>query len=69
MIFKQNLNLRYKEVVFQIVLHSLVFIFYAIDKRNPTIQAYQIPFFVNYALAAIVINYLLFKIGLTGVFT
>jgi two-component system LytT family sensor kinase len=60
MIFKQNLNLRYKEIIFQIVLHSLVFVFYAIDKRNPTIQAYQIPFFLNYALAAVIINYLLF---------
>lgn len=54
------LNLRHKEIIFQIVLHSLAFVFYAIDKRHPTVEAYQIPFFLNYTFAAILINYLLF---------
>ncbi len=48
-----------KEIIFQIILHILVFIFFAIDKRNPSIEPYRYPFFLNYAVAALIINYLL----------
>lgn len=48
-----------KELIFQIVLHILVFIFFAIDKRHPTIEAYHYPFFLNYTIAALFINYYL----------
>lgn len=48
-----------KEVVFQIVLHLVVFIFYSFDKHHPYIQAHQVIFFLNYALAAFIINYFL----------
>ncbi len=46
-----------KEWIFQIILHILVFVFYSFDKRNPGIEVYQIAFFLNYAIAALVINY------------
>lgn len=48
-----------KELLFQIVLHLVVFIFYAFDQRAPQLQAYHGPFFLNYALAALFINYVL----------
>ena len=54
-----NNNLPYKEILFQIVLHVLVFIFYAINKKHPYVQEFQIPFFLNYAFVAFVINYTL----------
>lgn len=48
-----------KEVLFQLVLHLLVFIFYSFDKNQPQIAKHQPAFFLNYAVAAFVINYLL----------
>jgi hypothetical protein len=48
-----------KEVIFQIVLHVLVFISYSFDKNEPEIPFYKIAFFLNYAVAAFVINYFL----------
>ena len=47
------------EAPFQIVLHILVFIFYSFDSNQPQIQQHQIMFFLNYALAVFVINYVL----------
>lgn len=49
----------YKELIFQIILHTLVFIFYSFDKFDPHIQEYSFAFFLNYAVAAGMINYLL----------
>lgn len=49
----------YREVLFQIVLHGLVFIFYSFDRNQPQIQTYQVVFFLNYAVAAFIINYAL----------
>ncbi len=46
-----------KEVVFQIVLHILVFLFYSVEKHQPNIEAHKVAFFLNYALAAFFINY------------
>jgi two-component system LytT family sensor kinase len=48
-----------KELMFQIVFHILVFVFYAINKRHRIIEAYQLSFFLNYALSALFINYFL----------
>lgn len=48
-----------KEVIFQIVLHALVFIFYSVERNQTSIEAYKIVFFLNYALAAFFINYFL----------
>lgn len=47
------------EVPFQIVLHVLVFIFYSFDSDQPQIQQHHIAFFLNYALAVFIINYVL----------
>lgn len=41
------------------LLHVVVFIFYAYDRRSPQIESYQLVFFATYATAAFVINYLL----------
>ncbi|GHB72953.1 hypothetical protein GCM10007390_28810 [Persicitalea jodogahamensis] len=49
--------LPYKEVLFQVLLHVVVFIFYSYDRRNPRIEPYQFVFFATYATAAFVINY------------
>ena len=51
--------LPYKELLFQVLLHVVVFIFYSYDRRNPHIESYQVVFFLTYAAAAFVINYLL----------
>lgn len=48
-----------KELVFQIILHILVFIFYAINKKHRIIETHQFFFFLNYAVAALFINYFL----------
>ena len=48
-----------KELIFQIVLHILVFIFFAIDKRHPVVEPHRYPFFLNYTIAALFINYFL----------
>lgn len=47
------------EVFFQILLHVVLFIFYSFDKRHPEIQGFQITYFINYALGAFIINYVL----------
>jgi len=49
----------YKEVIFQIVLHALVFLFYSMERNQTSIPAYKIAFFLNYAFAAFFINYVL----------
>ena len=49
-----------KELFFQLFLHCLVFSFYFFDKNeNPQIKPFHIPFFLNYAIAAFLINYYL----------
>ena len=51
--------IHWKELVFQLVLHVLVFIFYSFDRTEPGIEPYQVAFFLNSAVAAAVINYFL----------
>ncbi len=46
-----------KELVFQLVLLVLVFLFYSSDRENPGIHWHQAAFFLTYALAAALIGY------------
>ena len=48
-----------KELIFQIVLHALVFVFYSMERNQTSIPIYKVAFFLNYALAALFINYFL----------
>lgn len=48
-----------KEFLFQLVLHCLVFSFYAYDRDHPPVEFHQLVFFLNYTLANIVISYVL----------
>lgn len=48
-----------QELLFQLVLHCLVFSFYSFDQEDPGIEAYQVVFFLNYTLATFVISYVL----------
>lgn len=52
-----KLNARWRELLFQVIIHVVVFIFYSYDRNNPGIELYQVMFFLNYALAALVVNY------------
>jgi hypothetical protein len=47
------------EVFFQVLLHVVLFLFFSFDKNQPRIQTYQIAFFINYAVGAFIINYIL----------
>ncbi len=51
--------IHWKELVFQVILHILVFVFYSFDRTEPGIEPYQIAFFLNSAVASAVINYIL----------
>lgn len=42
-----------------LVLHVIVFLFYSFDRYRPEISLQQILYFLNFACAALVINYLL----------
>lgn len=48
-----------KELIFQIILHVLVLLFYSIERDQTSIPTYKFAFFINYAFAAFVINYIL----------
>lgn len=54
-----NKNNWTKELLFQLILNVLVFLFYAFDKNEPYIQEDKVVFFMTYVLAAICINYIL----------
>ena len=49
----------YQELIFQLILHVIVLIFDAYDRRHPQIELHETFFFANHALGALVINYLL----------
>jgi len=55
----QPIPIRYQEVFFQIVLHMVVFIFFAYRKNEATIEAQQVAFFLTFAAVAFIINYFL----------
>jgi len=48
-----------KEVIFQILLHMVLFIFFSFDRNEPKIHEYKIVAFINYAIGALIINYIL----------
>ncbi len=48
-----------KEVIFQISLHIVLFLFYSFDRNQPEIQEFKVMAFLNYALGAFIINYIL----------
>ena len=61
MIFNKNEHtISKQEIGFQIILHILVFIFYSYDRSDNTFEFFRFIFFLNSAMAAAVINYLLF---------
>lgn len=53
------LNSTFKEAVFQLLLHIVLFLFFSFDKNEPQIHQFKIAAFINYALGALVINYVL----------
>lgn len=50
---------QHKELVFQVILHLIIFVFYSFDKHHPHIEPYKYFYFLSYTLAAFVINYVL----------
>ncbi len=52
-----NGNNIYKEVLFQIAFHVVVFVFYAFERNESGIEAYKYAYFINYAVTAGIINY------------
>lgn len=53
-----------KELLFQVILTLVVFLFYAIDRKNPQIELYEVAFFLSLISAAFVINYILLPLFL-----
>lgn len=53
------LNSISKEVIFQVILHVILFLFFSFDRNQPQIQEYKIVVFLNYAVTAFIINYVL----------
>ncbi len=56
---KHFLNSTAQEVFFQVLLHIVLFLFFSFDKDEPQIQQYKIAVFMNYAIGAFIINYVL----------
>ena len=48
-----------KELLFQLILHGLVFLFYSFNQRNPKNDPHELAFFANYALAGLFVSYYL----------
>lgn len=55
----KSLSLNTKEIIFQIVLYTLVFLFYSFDKNDPSVTLAQILTFGSYCAGAIFISYYL----------
>lgn len=59
---EQNFNFtgsKTREIIFQVLLHIVLFLFFSFDKNEPEIQQYKIVAFINYAIGAFIINYVL----------
>ena len=54
-----SISVSSKEVIFQFILYAVVFIFYSFEKREPQIDTHEVVYFINYAIGALVINYVL----------
>lgn len=48
-----------KEVLFQVLLHIVLFLFFSFDKNEPQIHPYKVLAFLNYSVGAFIINYVL----------
>lgn len=48
-----------KEILFQVMLHIVLFLFFSFDKHQPHIQEFKVVAFLNYAVGAFIINYVL----------
>ncbi len=48
-----------KEIIFQVILHIVLFLFFSFDRNKPEIDEFKIVAFINYALGALIINYVL----------
>lgn len=48
-----------KELLFQLVLIFIVFLFYSFDKNDAVIEGDEIAFFLTYVVVAMVVNYVL----------
>lgn len=58
--FKKSQSLStLRELLFQVVLNIIVFLFFAFDRRLPGIVPHQFFFYLNYAIVAFIINYFL----------
>ncbi|MBL4650918.1 MAG: histidine kinase [Aureispira sp.] len=57
--YLKNTATSFKELLFQIILTLVVFLFYAIDRKNPQIEGYEFAFFLSLASCAFLINYIL----------
>lgn len=54
-----NYSIRHRQVIYQIVVHILLFMTTAITKRDPYIDTGEIFMFVNYAITAFLIGFIL----------
>lgn len=52
-----KLKKSHKEILFQIFVHIVVFVFYAFERNQTQIETYKYFSFLNYAITAAVINY------------
>jgi sensor histidine kinase YesM len=48
-----------REIIFQVMLHLVLFLFYSFDRNEPQIHTYKIVTFLTYALVTLIINYML----------
>lgn len=59
---KKNIFTAYypvKELLFQVILNITVFVFFAFDRRLAGIEPFKVFFYLNYAIAALIISYFL----------
>lgn len=56
---KNKQNSFWSELLFQMILHAVVFLFYSFDREAPHFESYKLVFFLNYTVAVFVINYVL----------
>ncbi len=57
---KRTFRFSWQELAFQIILHALVFVFFSYDRTDRTFELNRFVFFLNSALIAAIINYILF---------
>ena len=55
----QSTSISSREVIFQIILHLMVFVFYSFDRNEPLFEVQKVVYFLHYTFAAFIINYIL----------